>query len=361
MNLSQIDPSLVYDGSITEADIAFYDIKKLPVDFYGLYDPLGEAPYKRMPVDAAELVSDRVAALNLNTAGGRIRFSTDSAYVAISVTVPKATNAIMTAVNVRGFDLYEDFPTTGQSKFRGVYKPGGKNPEGYQGIIKFTEKKMRYFTLNFPCYAQVHEVLLGLQKDSVIGEGMKYVNSKPIVYYGSSITQGAAACRPGNTYQNMISRRFNFDYHNYGFSGSGKAEPAMVEYLAGLDMCCFVCDYDHNTPNAEYLHKTHFPMYEQIRAAHPDIPYIMISRPDFDADYNQSILRRDAIIDSFRRAYGAGDKLVYYIDGAGIFAGEYEYCCTVDGTHPNDLGFMLMSEAIIAVIKRSMTDGAKYE
>ena len=115
MNLSQIDPSLVYDGSITEEDIAFYDIKKLPVDFYGLYDPLGEVPYKRMPVDVAERVSDRVVALNLNTAGGRIRFSTDSAYVAISVTVPKAANAIMTAVNVRGFDLYEDFPATGQS------------------------------------------------------------------------------------------------------------------------------------------------------------------------------------------------------------------------------------------------------
>ena len=361
MSLSQIDPSLVYNGNIAEGDISFFDIKKLPVDFYGLYDPRGEKPYKRMPLEVAESVTPQVAALNLNTSGGRIRFATDSAYVAIAVNVPAAQNAIMTSVNVRGFDLYEDFPATEQSKFRGVFKPGTKDPDNYKGIIKFEDRKMRYFTLNFPCYAQVNEVLLGLQKDSSIGGGMKYKNASPIVYYGSSITQGASASRPGNMYQNMIARRFNFNYHNYGFSGSGKAEPNMVDYLADLDMCCFVCDYDHNTPNAEYLNKTHFPMYEKIRAAHPDIPYIMISRPDFDADYHQSILRRDAIIDSFRRAYGAGDKLVYYIDGAGVFAGEYEDCCTVDRTHPNDLGFMLMSEAITAVIKRSMTDGAKYE
>ena len=361
MNLSQIDPSLVYDGSITEEDIAFYDIKKLPVDFYGLYEPLGEKPFKRMPIEAAELVSDKVAALNRHTSGGRIRFCTTSSYVAISVTSPKTSNPIMTAVNVRGFDLYEDFPASKQSRFCGVFKPGATRPDGYDGIIKFEDSRLRYFTLNFPCYAQVHELLLGLQKDATIGGGMKYANARPVVYYGSSITQGASASRPGNMYQNMISRRFNFDYLNFGFSGSGKAEPAMVDYLAGLDMCCFVCDYDHNTPNAEYLNKTHFPMYEKIRAAHPDIPYIMISRPDFDANYEQSILRRDAIIDSFRRAYGTGDKLVYYIDGAGIFAGEYEGCCTVDKTHPNDLGFMLMSESITAVIKRSMTDGAIYE
>ena len=361
LSLSQIDPSLVYDGKIAEEDIAFFDVKTLPVDFYGIYQPFDEAPFKRMPIEVAQSVSPQVANLSLQATGGRIRFCTDSAYVAISVKTSKSANVIMPSTLVRGFDLYEDFPNTEQSKFRGVYKPGAADSESYDGIIKFGERKMRYFTLNFPCYAQTRELHLGLQKDAYIGGGMKYKNTKPVVYYGSSITQGAAASRPGNIYQNMVSRRFNFDYHNFGFSGSGKAEPAMVDYLASLDMCCFVCDYDHNTPTAEYLNKTHFPMYEKIRAAHPDIPYIMISRPDFDANYEQSIFRRDAIIDSFRRAYGTGDKLVYYIDGAGIFAGEYEDCCTVDKTHPTDLGFMLMSEAIIAVMKRSMTDGAKYE
>ena len=228
MSLSQIDPSLVYNGNIAEGDISFFDIKKLPVDFYGLYDPRGEKPYKRMPVEVAESVTPQVAALNLNTSGGRIRFSTDSAYVAIAVNVPAAQNAIMTSVNVRGFDLYEDFPLSGQSKFRGVFKPGTKNPDNYKGIIKFKERKMRYFTLNFPCYAQVHEVRLGLQKDASIGGGMKYDNAKPVVYYGSSITQGGCASRPGNAYQSIISRALDCNFVNLGFSGGARADRKSV-------------------------------------------------------------------------------------------------------------------------------------
>jgi lysophospholipase L1-like esterase len=120
-------------------------------------------------------------------------------------------------------------------------------------------------------------------------------------------------------------------------------------------MTAFVCDYDHNAPDAEHLEKTHYKMYEKIRAAHPDIPYIIISKPDFDSNYVTSIPRRNVIFDTYRRARDNGDLNVYYIDGAGIFRGPYEDSCTVDGTHPNDLGFALMADAIEAELKRAFT------
>ena len=175
---------------------------------------------------------------------------------------------------------------------------------------------------------------------------MKYKDIPPIVYYGSSITQGACACRPGNIYENIICRQLGIDYINLGFSGNGKAEDTIVDYMCTLPMSIFVSDYDHNAPNAEYLRNTHLKMYQKIRAAHPDIPYIMLSKPDFLSNPSDAINRRDVIIDSFRRARETGDKNVYLIDGESIFRGPYAQLCTVDGCHPTDMGFALMADAV---------------
>lgn len=76
----------------------------------------------------------------------------------------------------------------------------------------------------------------------------------------------------------MVCRRNNIDFINLGFSGSEKGEDAIVDYMAGLEMSAFVCDYDHNAPDAEHLVATNYKMYEKIRKAHPNIPYIILSR-----------------------------------------------------------------------------------
>ena len=117
-----------------------------------------------------------------------------------------------------------------------------------------------------------------------------------------------------------------------------------------IPMSAFVLDYDHNAPNVEHLAKTHFPFYEIIRAKNPDVPYVMISRPDVATNPDSAIERRDVVIDSFRKARAAGDKNVYYIDGETFFLGEFENECTMDGVHPNDLGFTLMANSIGRVL-----------
>jgi hypothetical protein len=81
----------------------------------------------------------------------------------------------------------------------------------------------------------------------------------------------------------------------------------------------------------------------------------MISRVDFDHSYNDSILRRDVIIDTYRYARANGDRNVYYIDGAGVFRGPYQEMCTTDGCHPTDLGFALMADAIGNELERAFT------
>ena len=125
----------------------------------------------------------------------------------------------------------------------------------------------------------------------------------------------------------------------------------MAKYLAGRAMEAFVCDYDHNAKRVEHLKNTHYPFYEIIREKHPDIPYIMISAPDTRRVHDKAVFdgwreRRAVIMESYEKAKAAGDKNVHFIDGETLLAGEHALSCTVDGGHPNDLGFYRMAQVI---------------
>ena len=197
-------------------------------------------------------------------------------------------------------------------------------------------------------YSDVKELYIGLQKDAVLKEAKPYKNTKPIVYYGSSVTQGGCASRPGMSYQAIISREFDYDYINLGFSGNGRAEDEIAEYISNLDMSVFVYDYDYNAPTPEYLEETHEKMFKTIREKQPDLPIIMMSRPKFFLN-DRERKRRSIIETTYKNAISAGDKNVYFIDGEALT----ELCKdegTVDGTHPTDFGFVSMANAVSKVL-----------
>jgi hypothetical protein len=150
----------------------------------------------------------------------------------------------------------------------------------------------------------------------------------------------------------MICRRNEIDFVNLGFSGSAKGEQSMAKYIASLDMTAFVCDYDHNAPTAEHLAATHYDFYKTIREAHPKLPIIFVSKPDFDNGYDESVKRRRVIEDTFYRAREEGDGNVFYIDGQGLYRGYFKEECSTDGSHPNDIGMMKMAESIGQLLER---------
>jgi lysophospholipase L1-like esterase len=180
----------------------------------------------------------------------------------------------------------------------------------------------------------------------------EYTHQKPIVFYGSSITQGGCASTPGGDYAGRVSRKFDADYINLGFSGSAKGEEAIMKYIASLDMSVFVYDYDYNAPDAEHLRKTHYAGYRTVREAQPELPIIMMSSPNYDNIGHNMAERRDVIAASYERALAEGDTNVYFVDGKEHFATFNADECTVDGIHPNDLGFHRMAEALGSVIKQ---------
>ena len=355
LDIGKIDKRLNIEETVTEEDVVWHDVRKADVDIYGLIDTGRE--FIRMPMDRAAAVSDDVAELSVQTAGGRLRLKTDSKYIAIRAFRPKSFNFIshMNFLGTSGFDLFvknED----GQYEFLGVFKCKVKENEGYEAVVQFETRKMRDITIYFPLFAQVHELFVGVQENAALTHGDKYAIEKPVYYYGSSITHGGCASRPGNCHTAMLSRMFDYDYVNLGFSGSAKGEKAMAEYLAEQDMSVFVLDYDFNSSVPD-LERTHWQMYRIFREAQPKTPIVFASQCTLRWKERLKVLtdvRRDSILRNLEKAKALGDDRVFFVDGKGVYGAFGGDSCTVDGIHPNDLGFYAMTKACGAEIKKAL-------
>ena len=353
-NIGVLDKNLYIDPNIDVSDLAFFDVREEPFKVYGLYNYKSEPEFKRMPDDVARSISTGVTRLARHTSGGRVRFATTSKSIAIKAYMPNTClMAHMPFTGSAGFDMFTEEPNMRIYKHVKTFVPPVELENGYISRYDFPDGQLRYITINFPLYNSLEKLEIGLAKDAVLKEGLGYKSDKPIVYYGSSITQGGCASRPGNAYQNIITRRLELDFINLGFSGNAKGEDAMTDYIRGLEMCAFVCDYDHNAPSPEHLRVTHRRMYERFREVQPKTPYIIVSKIDA-VDTEDSIARREVIYETYKYARERGDRNVYFIDGAGVFRG-YEDMTTVDTCHPNDLGFFLMAKAFGDEIEKALT------
>jgi len=210
---------------------------------------------------------------------------------------------------------------------------------------------LRHYVLYLPLYNGLNELLLGFRPDAQLLPGRTPRREKPIVFYGSSITQGGCASKAGSCYTTILARRLDAAQVNLGFSGNGKGEANMAEYIASIPMTAFVLDYDHNAPTVEHLAATHEPFYRIVRETQPDLPIILVSMCDFDGKPLTAPPRREVIRQTYANAVAAGDKHVYFVDGETLFGRTDRDMCTVDGTHPNDLGFLRMADALEPLLR----------
>ena len=343
-DISKTDKNFKVITSLNIDNIKFYDINDELFALYGVFYENGM--YRRLPEKVAETVSDGVYALHTHTAGGRIKFSTDSSFVAIKAVMPdigKMSHFAMTGS--AGFDLY----TGKNEEYYNSFVPPFDMTDGYESVIYFNGRGQREITINFPLYSSLSSLYIGLEDSAEIIKTSGYKHNKPIVFYGSSITQGGCASRPGTSYESIISRALQSDYINLGFSGNAKAEDAMAEYVSSLDMSVFVYDYDYNAPTTEHLERTHQKMFMKIRQKNPHLPVVILSRPSYMLN-DEEKLRLKIIKKTYADAVASGDKNVYFIDGQELmkYAGNDG---TVDGCHPDDLGFYSMAKVLIPQLK----------
>lgn len=338
-----------------EEDVEFFDVRQEPFSIHGLWNPT--VNFRRLPDDVAKNSSGAVFSKAILCSGGRIRFATDSPYIAIRFKHEAYIGSPhISRLNSIGADLYVE--EDGTDMYYASFYPPIDSPEITEGCKKFPDSSMREIMLFMPVGTEVYEFEVGLKKGSTLKKHRDYGIKRPVVFYGSSITNGVAASRPGNMYEGFVSRTLDCDFINLGFAGSAKGEKAIAEYIAGLDMSAFVLDYDWNAANAEELMETHEKFFEIIREKNSDLPIIMITRPDSDLKEDcQS--RRDVILKTYLNARENGDKNVYFIDGYTLFPSDCRRDCTVDGCHPNDLGFYFMAKKIGGVLKEVIKPGSK--
>lgn len=345
IDISQIDKNFAITNDVNKSDVQYYSVHSSPFRIYGVFYKDGK--FKRIDEDVAKSTSAGVFSLNTNTAGGRIRFCTDSEYVAIKVRYGNVGKMPHFSLwGTAAFDLYAD------CEYVNTFKLAENTLPYSNAVIDFPDKKMRSITINMPSYAEVEEVVVGLSENAKISESTDYMIETPIVFYGSSITQGGCSSRPGCIYQNVISRALDANYINLGFSGNAKGESTIRDYIKSLKMSAFVLDYDHNAPTIEHLKATHEQFYLAVRSEHPTLPIIICSRPKYTLT-NDEKNRRAVVETTYKNALKRGEN-VYFLDGKTLMA-ECKNEGTVDNCHPNDLGFNSMAKPLIEVLKKALS------
>jgi hypothetical protein len=338
--------------------LAWKSPKHAPFQIAGLAWWDAEHTYRRLPVKPADKLPQAVDGLAWNTSGAQIRFETDSTTVAVQVKLPQPHNMHqMTATGQCGFDAY--FGPLGRMHYSGTPRYD-RALDHYEAVLfeVAAPRKRRAITLNFPLYSGVTDVRVGLDR------GARVWNPKPFcgraVVYGTSITQGGCASRPGMNWTNIASRRLGLEFINLGFSGSGKGEPEVARRVAEVPRVnLFIIENEANCPSLEHIQQTLPEFIRILRAKHPKTPILVVSRIPFASDLRSANSRRKA---RENRAFqhrtvmqlrAAGDRHIFFLDGSKLLGRDFDECA-VDGVHPTDLGFYRIAGGMIPAIKRTL-------
>ncbi len=331
-----------------------YQITDAPLKLYGLEEVDSENKrFFRMREEDSCKVSEAVHQLGIKSIGGRIRFRTNADAIIVKVTMLDGGMDIGSPeMCLGGVDVYTG--TGPYAIYRGFSVPTGGNDGPGRWRIPLQSQpavpEMQLVTINLP-RERLENVEIDFPDEAEVLPPVPYTMDGRILFYGSSITNGYCASRPGNTYPAMLSRWLDCDYMNWGFAGAARGELALAECIALREISAFIMEYDHNAPTAEHLATTHKPFYQVVRQAKPNIPIIIMSRPDFDSHKEQSKIYRDIIQQTYLDACTQGDEHVYFLDGETVYGFMDRGACTVDTTHPSDLGFYKITEQLYRIFQ----------
>lgn len=333
----------------------WYDIAQLNLEGRGWTQT--EAFYDRLPGRAKGVVRAPVWNLSHDSAGMCVRFITDATGIQARWNLRSENLALphMPATGVSGLDLYVK-TESGRWRWLSVGRPT-KYPANSGELVKDLPGGKREYILYLPLYNGVRSVELGLPKDSTLAKAGPWSSgiSKPIVFYGTSITQGGCASRPGMVHTAILGRQLNCPVINLGFSGNGKMEPEMADLLAELDPAVYSLDCLPNMTAAEVTERVE-PFVRTLRKAHPKTPILLVE----DRSYTDSFLvsskrqrnleSRTALRAAYERLLAAGTQGLHYLPGEDLLGDDGEG--TVDSSHPTDLGFMRQSDAFRPVLEK---------
>lgn len=338
-----------------EPALTWHDVTKWGVE--GRAWPTAERKrwFDRFPGTAEGKVTDAVWGLSRDSAGMLVRFRTDAPTIWADYTLfrDRLAGANMTAIGASGLDLYARDPR-GQWRWVGVTRPATKVVR--QEIISGLAPGLRDYAVYLPLYNGVENLSLGVPLGARF-ETVAPRTDPPIVFYGTSITHGASASRPGMAHPAILGRRLDRPVVNLGFSGNGRMDAAVGEYLITIDAAAYVIDCLPNMAAADVKLKC-VPLVNQLRAAKPNTPIVLV---EDRRNTNSWILparnqhhtdNHAALRECFAALQKAGVKGLFYLEGDDLLGDDAE--AATDGSHPSDLGFVRQADRFEPVLRKAL-------
>jgi hypothetical protein len=334
-----------------EIKIKFYDHNHYLIEGTTFTDSVKENLFDRFPLSYKNKVREAVWNLSKSSAGISARFVSNSTSVRVRWELLRDTKMNhMAETGSKGIDLY--FKTKDGWQYINTARPTGKVNDFM--LISNMSAEKREYKLYLPLYDGVIKMEIGIDSLSTM-EKPSRISQKPIVFYGTSITQGGCASRPGMVHTSIISRKLNVECINFGFSGNGKMEKPVAELISGIDALFYVMDGTGNmTP--EDVRQNAIPLVEIIRSKHPVTPIIfvectMFEKSELDEKTRNDInAKNDMLKSEFKKMVEKGFSNIFYIDNVGATGSDHE--ATVDGVHFTDLGFLRYADFLIAKFKK---------
>ena len=210
-----------------------------------------------------------------HSTGLSVRFITDATAIRARWTLRNDRLEMnhMPATGVSGLDLY--VKDNSHWRFLAVARPS-RFPVNEVALVGGLTDTEREFRLYFPLYNGVTKVEIGVPDGATLTAAPPLAPAKkPIVFYGTSITQGGCASRPGWHTPPSCMRKLDCPIINLGFSGNGKTEPELAELLSELDASVFVMDSLPNLETEEAVRRV--PSFiARLRSAHPSTPIALV-------------------------------------------------------------------------------------
>ncbi len=334
----------------TDSKFKYYDKDYFLIEGVAFIDSVKENTYDRLPLSYKDKVRKPVWDLSKSSSGISVRFLTNSSSISVKWELHNDSKMNhMAETGIKGIDLYCKINNAWQ--YINTARPTGKNNTFL--LINNMKEEVREYRMYLPLYDGVNSLEIGIDSLSKIEKAL-HSNRKPIVFYGTSITQGGCASRPGMAHTNIISRKLNVDCLNFGFSGNGKMESTLVDLFSEIDASLYVMDGSNMIP--EEIHKNAIPLVEIIRKKHPSVPIVFVERllaekASLDDSAKNVIKKLNfALKTEFEKMKKQGYKNIYYIDNKGAIGEDHE--ATVDGVHLTDLGFLRYSDFLISKFKK---------
>ena len=351
--VSKLDPAMgVNKTAATNLD--WYDVKTWGLEGRILGDQDRLSWFDRLPSSAQSKVTSNVWNLSRDSAGMMARFKTDgkSIHVHYKLTKDKLGMPHMPATGVSGVDLYAR-DSDGNWKWVQVTKPATQEVKAE--IISGLAPGEREYAAYLPLYNGVEFISIGVPKGSKF-EGLA-PREKPVVFYGTSITHGASASRPGMVHTAILGRRLDMPVINLGFSGNGRMDKEVGEYLVQIDAAAFVIDCLPNMNPADVTKKC-IPLVQQLRAAKPTTPIVLVEDRRFTNDWILPEKRQfhtdnhAALRTAYETLVKEGVKNLFYVPGDALYGTDTEGA--TDASHANDLGFMRQADIFEPILRTGL-------